>query len=105
MLTCLALAYIPHKVYLTLQRFDNLNGGDKCVIFQVLTCLALAYVLEGDHGMPAMGCIAKLREASSKGSAEDHQISFLALQVSHYMDGMKSDLSLLTALWLSMSPM
>ena len=49
---------------------------------QVLTCLALAYVLEGDRGLQAMGCIAKLREASSKGSAKDHQISFLALQVS-----------------------
>ena len=48
----------------------------------MLTCLALAYVLEGDRGVPAMGCVAKLQEASSKGSAEDHRISFLALQVS-----------------------
>ena len=47
---------------------------------QVLTHLALAYVLAGDRAAAALTCISKLRQLGGKHAA-DPRICFLALKV------------------------
>jgi len=55
------------------------NDINPLKVCQILTHLALGYVLAGDRPAPALTCIAKLRQLGEEHAA-DPRICFLALK-------------------------